>query len=182
MKPTKLFVNPEDFDEFYVTYYARMRRFASTYMSVEDAENVVQDVFLFIWENKETIEIHTNTDAYVFTLIRNKCLDYLKHKTVEEEYASEYLLSISSLEKLETTFDSGVDIAAIVAEAINHLPTRCREVGMLWRMEGKTYKEAAEILSISNKTVENQMTIALKKLKAELKDYLPIISFFVSVL
>ena len=83
MKPTKLFVNPEDFDEFYVTYYARMRRFASTYMSVEDAENVVQDVFLFIWENKETIEIHTNTYAYVFTLIRNKCLDYLKHKTVE---------------------------------------------------------------------------------------------------
>ena len=86
------------------------------------------------------------------------------------------------MEKLETTFDSGVDIAAIVAEAINHLPTRCREVFMLCRMEGKTYKEAAEILSISNKTVENQMTIALKKLKAELKDYLPIISFFVSVL
>ena len=182
MKSIKLFVTPEDFDEFYVTYYARMRRFASAYMSVEDAENVVQDVFLYLWENRESIEIHTNTDAYVFTLIRHKCLDYLKHKAVEEEYAREYLLSISSLEKLETTLESGVDIATIVSEAIGQLPPRCREVFMLCRIEGKTYKEVAEILSISNKTVENQMNIALKKLKSELKDYLPVISFFVSIL
>ena len=182
MKSIKLFVTPEDFHEFYATYYGRMRRFASAYMSVEDAENVVQDVFLYLWENRESIEIHTNTDAYVFTLIRHKCLDYLKHKAVEEEYAREYLLSISSLEKLETTLESGVDIATIVSEAIGQLPPRCREVFMLCRIEGKTYKEVAEILSISNKTVENQMNIALKKLKSELKDYLPVISFFVSIL
>ena len=79
------------------------------------------------------------------------------------------------------TLTSEEDIERVLMEAINKLPERCREIFLKSRIEGKKNREIAEELNISASTVENQMTIALKKLRLELKDYLPLLLFLITV-
>lgn len=77
----------EDFEKLYRLYYPKMFAFAKNYVPAdEDAENIVQDVFLALWERKEEIEISFTLTTYLFTLVKNRCLNFLRHKLVEEEY------------------------------------------------------------------------------------------------
>ena len=79
-----------NFDRIYVTYYSRMLRFAREYVLFEeDAENVVQDVFLLLWEKREVLDIQISLVSYLFSLVKNRSLDYLRHKVVAEEYKQE---------------------------------------------------------------------------------------------
>lgn len=86
-----------------------------------------------------------------------------------------------SLEQLNYTFSSEEDIEKVIVNAIDKLPERCREIFLKSRIEGMKYREIAEELNISTNTVENHISIALKKLRVELKDYLPLLLFLVSV-
>ena len=86
-----------------------------------------------------------------------------------------------SLEQLNYTFSSEEEIEKVIANAIDKLPERCREIFLKSRIEGMKYREIAEELNISANTVENHIAIALKKLRVELKDYLPLLLFLVSV-
>lgn len=171
-----------NFDQIYVTYYFRMYRFAKEYVLFdEDAENIVQDVFLLLWEKRDVLDINISLMSYLFSLVKNKSLDYIRHRLVVEEYQQELKAKLSSLESLNYTLTSEEDIESILTEAINKLPERCREIFLKSRLEGKRNREIAEELSISASTVENQITIALKKLRVELKDYLPLLLFLVIV-
>ncbi|MCL3850398.1 RNA polymerase sigma-70 factor [Parabacteroides sp. GYB001] len=171
-----------NFDQIYVTYYFRMYRFAKEYVLFdEDAENIVQDVFLLLWEKRDVLDIRISLISYLFSLVKNRCLDYLRHRLVVEEYQQEFKAKLSSLESLNYTLTSEEDIERILTDAINKLPERCREIFLKSRIEGKKNREIAKELDISVSTVENQMTIALKKLKIELKDYLPLLLFLIFV-
>lgn len=76
-----------NFSELYLTYYSKLVRFAKEFViQEEDAENITQDVFIILWENRDFIEHIDNMNAYLFRLVRNKCLDYLKHKVFEQRY------------------------------------------------------------------------------------------------
>ena len=168
------------FDRIYVMYYSRMLRFAKEYVVFEeDAENVVQDVFLLLWEKREVLDIRISLVSYLFSLVKNRSLDYLRHKVVAEEYKQELSFKLMSLEQLNYTFSSEEDIEKVIANAIDKLPERCREIFLKSRIEGMKYREIAEELNISLKTVENQMNIAYKKIRAELKDYFPLLIFFI---
>ena len=172
----------DNFDKIYVTYYARMHRFAKEFVVFdEDAENIVQDVFLLLWEKREVLDIQVSLISYLFSLVKNRCLDYLRHQAVADEYKQELSFKLSSLEILNNTFSSDDNIEKVVSDAINKLPERCREIFLKSRLDGKKYKEIADELNISVNTVENQMAIALKKLRLELKDYLPLLFFLISV-
>ncbi|MDD2436705.1 MAG: RNA polymerase sigma-70 factor [Massilibacteroides sp.] len=171
----------DNFDKIYVLYYSRMHRFAKEYvLSNEDAENIVQDVFLLLWERRKVLDIRISLVSYLFSLVKNKCLDYLRRKVVAEEYKKELLLKLSALEDLNYTLSSEDDVEQIVENAINKLPERCRLIFIKSRIEGKKYKEIAEELDLSINTVENQMSIALKKLRVELKDFLPLLLFLLN--
>ena len=171
-----------NFDRIYVTYYSRMLRFAREYVLFEeDAENVVQDVFLLLWEKREVLDIQVSLVSYLFSLVKNRSLDYLRHKVVAEEYKQELTFKLLALEQLNYTLTSEEDIEKVVANAIDKLPERCREIFLKSRIEGMKYREIADELDISMNTVENQMSIALKKLRIELKDYLPLLLFLISV-
>lgn len=171
-----------NFDKIYITYYFRMFRFAKEYvLSDEDAENIVQDVFLLLWEKRDIVDIQISLLSYLFSLVKNKCIDHIRHQIIIEEYQQELKAKLSSLELLNCTFASEEDIEKIVREAIDKLPVRCREIFLKSRIEGKKNREIADELNISVSTVENQMTIALKKLRTELKDYLPLLLFLISV-
>lgn len=169
----------DNFDNIYVLYYSRMHRFAKEYvLSDEDAENIVQDVFLLLWERRNILNVQISLVSYLFSLVKNKCLDFLRHKVVAEEFKKDLSLKLSALELLNYTLSSEEDIERIVINAVNTLPERCKLIFLKSRFEGKKYKEIADELNISVNTVENQMAIALKKLRIELKELLPLFLFF----
>jgi RNA polymerase sigma-70 factor (ECF subfamily) len=154
-------------------------------IETEDAENIVQDLFLFLWENRIILHTINNLNAYLFTLTKNRCIDFLRGKINENTrnekmqslFESELKLKLDSLEIFETHHLSDEKIEEIINDAINALPKKCREIFVLSRFEGMKYKEIAEKLDISVNTVENQMSIALRKLKVSLKQYLPLYYF-----
>ncbi|EKN08887.1 MULTISPECIES: RNA polymerase sigma-70 factor [Parabacteroides] len=171
-----------NFDKIYVLYYSRMFRFAKEYVLFdEDAENIVQDVFLLLWEKREVLDIQISLVSYLFALVKNKSLDYLRHKVIADEYKQELSAKLTALELLNYSFTSDEEIEQILMTAINKLPERCRQVFLKSRIEGKKNREIANELNLTVSTVENQMTIALRKLRVELKDYLPLLLFLLDV-
>ncbi|WP_301703895.1 RNA polymerase sigma-70 factor [uncultured Parabacteroides sp.] len=174
-----------DFEKLYKLYYPKMFAFAKNYVPAnEDAENIVQDVFLTLWERKEEIEISFTLTTYLFTLVKNRCLNFLRHKLIEEEYNSqmkeELGFKLYALEAFDYSYQSEEELQEIIRRALDTLPERCREVFIKSRIEGLKYKEISEELVISVNTVENQMVTELKKLRVALKDYLPLLLFLVN--
>ena len=174
------------FEDIYLSYFSKMKYFAKEYViSEENAENIVQDVFVELWENKEMLNMHMNLIAYLFTTIKNKCLNHLRHKLVVQETASklqeEYTISLrmnlDSLEAFDNNLFSDQDIEKIISRALDTLSEKCRTIFIMSKIEGKKQKEIAQELNISINTIETQMGIAYKKLRIELKDYFPILLF-----
>ena len=174
------------FEDIYLSYFSKMKYFAKEYViSEEDAENIVQDVFVELWENKKMLNMHMNLIAYLFTTIKNKCLNHLRHKLVVQETASklqeEYTISLrmnlDSLEAFDNNLFSDQDIEKIISRALDTLSEKCRTIFIMSKIEGKKQKEIAQELNISINTIETQMGIAYKKLRIELKDYFPILLF-----
>lgn len=169
-----------NFGKIYVDYYDRMLRFAREYViSEEDSENIVQDIFMHIWEKRDVLQVQTSLSCYLFALLKNRCIDFLRHKVVAEQFKSEYRAKLYSLEIFDETAPSEDELEKIIADAIGKLPERCRRIFVENRFGGKKYHEIASEMGISVNTVENQISIALKKLRVELKDYLPLLFFMV---
>ena len=161
----------------YLTYYSKLVRFAREFVILEeDAENITQDVFTDLWERRDSMDHVENMNAYLFRLVKNRCLDHLKHKIFEQKYVEvmqtsfeiELNLKLQSLDRFDgSDMSVGNDTEILVRAAINSLPKRCRDIFLLSRMEGLKYKEISERLGISVNTVECQMGIALKKLRVK---------------
>ena len=175
-----------DFEQIYLSYFSKMKRFAREYvLSDEDAENIVQDVFLDFWEKKELLPLPINILAYLFTSIKNRCIDFLRHKIVQKEVENkmqeEYRLTLQMKYYALGELDEGIfekdDVEQLLSKVIDSLPERCREIFLKSKIEGKKQKEIAEEMNISINTVETQMGIAYKKLRNELKDYFPLFIF-----
>ena len=178
-----------DFESFYITWYSRVKLFARDYvLSEEEAENITQDVFLDFYQKRDSLDFHINVIAYLFTSVKNRCIDYLRRKLLEQEAASKmqedfdlsFRMKFDSLEAFDMDGLSEDNIKNIIEKALNALPKRCREIFILSKLEGKKQKEIAEQLNVSVKTIETQMTIAYKKLREELKNYLPLLMFILS--
>lgn len=152
-----------NFSDLYLTYYSKLVRFAKEFVQhEEDAENITQDVFTDLWEKRDFITHIENMNAYLFRLVRNRCLDYLRHKVFEQRYMESLQLSCEE----DAVEDHDTEI--LIRAAINSLPKRCRDIFLLSRVEGLKYREISEHLGISVNTVECQMGIALKKLRMKL--------------
>lgn len=167
-----------DFSHVYLMFYSKLIRFAKGYVGVnEDAENIVQDVFLGLWERQGTMHLIENMNAYLFTLVKNKSLDYLKgklfadkyNKMLQDAFEMEMNIEVRSLDKSYHPFASEYYMKELVNDAINSLPPKCREIFLSSRMDGLKYKEISNRFNISVNTVENQMSIALKKLRGKLR-------------
>ena len=181
--------NRIEFENIYVAHYSRMKRFAQEYViREEDAENIVQDVFLDLWEQNLLLLTHTNLFAYLFTTLKNRCIDFLRHKTIvkqtaqklQDDYTKALQMKFQSLEAFDEQLFSEPDIETVIQNAIESLPEKCREIFVLNKIEGKKQKTIAQELNISINTVENQMAIAYKKLKEILKDHIPLLIFLLA--
>ncbi|MDR1121919.1 MAG: RNA polymerase sigma-70 factor [Dysgonamonadaceae bacterium] len=177
----------KSFSEIYLAYYSKLILFATEYViSEEDAENIVHDMFLFLWENRGILPAIQNRNAYLFTLIKNRCIDFLRvkmnernrYEKIQNTFETELKLKLNSLEFFDSYHLNDENIETIITEAIDSLPEKCREVFILSRIEGLKYKDIASRLNVSVNTVENQISIALRKLRVQLKDYMPLYFFF----
>ena len=177
-----------DFSRVYSIYFPKLVRFAREFvLSTEDAENIIQDIFIYLWEHQEILGSLSNLNAFLFVLVKNRCIDFIRQKKLVERKREEFemvmdkelQLKMYALQQFDENALSADDIEVILNNAINSVPEKCREVFILSRMEGLKYREIAERLNISTKTVENQIITALKKLRVELKDYLPLFIFII---
>ncbi|MDR1335791.1 MAG: RNA polymerase sigma-70 factor [Tannerella sp.] len=178
----------ENYSKLYAAYFSKLVRFSQAYvMSRCDAENIVQDIFLYLWEHWEQAGSPGNVPAFLFTSVKNRCIDFLRKQTetagrkhpLSEVHENEWKLKLYSLQQLDESRLNPAELETLVAKAIASLPERCREIFVMSRMEGLHHREIATRLHISTNTVEGQIGIALKKLRAELKDYVFILLFII---
>ena len=173
----------DDFGRFFDEYRPRLIAFARGY--VRDrlvAEDLATDSFLYFWENRSRIDTGGNPAAYVLKTLRHKCLNHLRHKTIaletinnmQEEYNMTLRMNLDSLEAFEQHIFSDQDIEDLINRALDSLPTKCKEIFIMNKLEGKKQEQIATELNLSTNTVRNQISIAYKKLRNELKDYLPL--------
>lgn len=168
------------FERFYHLYYAQVFRFA--YYFLKDGEacrEVVTDVFFSVWQARKKLKEIVNIETYLYIVVRNEANRYLSNRREPARLSLDELWNLSGAgshvspeEELLTK-----EIEALLAEAIEELPERCRRIFLLAREEGLKPKEIAEILSLNESTVRVQMKIAIEKIVARLKPDFPDLSF-----
>lgn len=164
------------FEMIFKTYYEPLCNYAFTFiLDRDEAEEIVQATFLNVWEKRGTIAIETSLKAYLYRAIRNSCLNVIKHTNIKRKHAAETVfVSDKSHEAVSQSVISS-ELDQKIGDALMVLPEQCRLVFRMSRFEDLKYAEIAEQLNISIKTVENQIGKALKIMREELKEYLPIL-------
>ena len=155
-----------------------MLSYAKLFMKDEWAEDVVQDVFFNVWQNREKLDENGNIAGYLIKSVYNRSMNYLQKSKRSDEYriwANDYIESLSTTylsaeynPTIKKLFNS--DLKETLDSAISQLPAKCREVFRLSYIENCTNKEISQKLGISVSTVENHMYLALKKLRSILSD------------
>jgi RNA polymerase sigma-70 factor, ECF subfamily len=174
------------FTQIFQLYHSRLSHFARSYVIDPDvAVNLVQDAFLKLWENSNKLKDSTSIAAYLYTITRNNCLNYLKHQKVEAKYhqkitknSLELDLNLGALKRLEYDLYDFEEVQQIIDRTIEMLSPQVKQVFLLSRYENLSNAEIAEKLGITVKAVEANITRALKVFRMELKDYLSLLVFF----
>ncbi|WP_449046550.1 RNA polymerase sigma-70 factor [Parapedobacter sp.] len=162
------------FEEAFKHHFKALHAYAYTVLRDElMAEEIVQTVFLKLWENRERMAIHTSLRAYLYKSVYHESLNYLKHKKVQRKYMAEAMAEQQQRQADEVVADS--ELRRHLHAALLRLPEKCRTVFQLSRFEELRYHEIAERLGISVKTVEAHMGKALKLLRLRLADFLPLL-------
>ena len=157
------------FEKIYRFYVKELCSFAAYYVkSYDAAEDIVQNLFLLLWERKETIRIEGLLKTYLFTSTRNLSLNYLKRQTIDRKSSDTYLKLFSVPLATPHEIAEHQELDALITQALEKLPERCRIVFILSRYFNMKYIEIAEILEISVKTVDAQMVKAIKSLRSVL--------------
>ncbi|MBB3187611.1 RNA polymerase sigma-70 factor [Microbacter margulisiae] len=163
----------EAFEKLFRLYYAPLCRYADSFINdMPSAEELVQDLFYYVWKEREQVSIGISAKAYLYRATRNRAFHYLHHQQITENYR-DALLAVAS-ETDPVTPESELEYKELeqqLFEALQRLPERQRRVFCMNRFDGKTYNEIAPELSISVKTVEADMTKVLTILRKELKHF-----------
>jgi RNA polymerase sigma-70 factor (ECF subfamily) len=153
--------------------------FAQKYLGdLDNSKEVVHNVFVKIWENRHEFEFDKPAKSYLFTSVYNRSLNVIRDnkKFVNTEESDVHFGKMESGSYTDTM--EVAELESKIKSAIQKLPEKCREVFEMNRFEGKKYAEIAEQLNLSVKTVEAQMSKALKIMKEELKDYIYLLILF----
>ncbi len=173
--------NKESFNYFFDYYYSGLCIYANNYTGdLSTSEEVVQDVFVRFWEKRQTIDIENSVRFYLFRTVYNQCMNLLKHKKVENNYLQQHEFRSNDLYEEQWSLYNESELRLALDLALSKLPDRCREIFQLSRFENLRNKEIADKLGITEKTVENQITKALKVLRKELKEFLPLFLMYLS--
>ena len=153
------------FNSFFECYAEQLYHYALGFVKHrEEAEDIVQDVFIYLWTNRDKITYTGSVYAYLCRAVKNSCIDYKLHEKVEERYRREMAMLAPEDAGEEDDFE---ELYARLQAVMETLPPKCREIFVLGCVESMSYKEIAEQLDISVNTVKTQMKTAYKKIKGE---------------
>ncbi|MCD7937114.1 MAG: RNA polymerase sigma-70 factor [Tannerellaceae bacterium] len=175
------------FNQLVSAYQVQFIRFANKYVAdLSVAEDFTMEAFMLFWENRHTLQEDSNIPAYILTIIKNKCLNYLSHLQVREQVNDklkeladwELQTRISTLEVFEPYEVFTKEVQQIIRETLAALPEKTRNIFVMSRYENKTHKEIAAEVGITTKAVEFHVAKVLKILRHNMKDYLPAFALF----
>lgn len=144
----------------------------------EASEEIVQEVFYQLWIKRDETEIKTAISSYLYRAVRNRCINLIKHLEIRENYKQ---YNSQEIEKADAEFTDSLTVNELdskIRRAIDNMPIQRKKIFLMSRYDEMTYKEIAEKMGLSKKTIENQMGKALQYLRDELKDYLPLVLIF----
>lgn len=169
--------NEAVFETVFRQYYSPLCRYADLLLGDPDeAEEVVQTVFLTIWERRESLLITTSLKAYLYRAVHNRCLNRISQQSIQAGHRQQAATELYSQASSPTQSLLADELSSRLQQAISQLPEQCRRAFELSRFEELSYKDIARRLGIATKTVENQIGKALRILRTELSDYLPLLA------
>mgnify|MGYP000545154924 CR=1 FL=1 len=149
-------------------HYSTLVSYARKMVHTQDvAEDIVQQLFVSLWEKRSSLDIQGSLDSYMLRSTHNACLNHFKHLKTRQEHGQH--VKSTETESYSADLLEEAEFKLKVKSAVQKLPTQCKRVFLMSRLQQKKYKEIAEELDISIKTVENQMGKALRILREELK-------------
>jgi len=160
----------KQFESLFRSSYISLVKYAKSIVKDHDtAEEIVQDLFVRIWSGRDTIKIKTSLNGYLFRSVHNRCLHLLEHKKVVEKHEEEILQEKETNSGNTSELAEYNDLMSAVAEILERLPERCGRIFCMNRFEGLKYTDIADKLEVSVKTVEAEMSKALKEFRKALK-------------
>ena len=178
-------INYNSFQELYTKYSKLLYFYSLKFVDEEVAKDIVQDIFTQLWIKRGEIRFNSSVKSYLFAMARNNCLAVLEKKLVRKRYKEEKALKLQIEEVKFYQLRGGLksliedEYEKVFTKAIKKIPARSSEVFLLCRNQNMKYKEVANKLNISIKTVEKHMSLAMKILRVELREHLPLILFYV---
>lgn len=164
------------FEELFREYFSSLCYFAQKYIAdLDSCREIVHSIFVAVWDNRETFDFDKPAKSYLFTSVYNRCMNHIRDQKKFKDVAI-------SEDMIDPVMPDPANLEAAELESriwliIESLPEKCREIFILNRFEGRKYAEISDKLNISVKTVETQMSKALKILREQLADYIHIILF-----
>lgn len=173
------------FEFIFKSYFQSLYNYAQALLhSNYKAEEIISDLFVKLWENREQLHIEVSLKSYLYKTIYHSCIDIIRKEKVEDKYRAFFLDYHSEICNSGSDYPLskiiGNELENQIESIINKLPAQCREFFLLSRDEGLSHKEIALRKGVSVNTVNTQIGRALKKIKEELKDYLPLLIFILS--
>ena len=172
-----------EYEPIFKQYFNALKRYAQLFVPVQTAEDIVQDILVHLWENRENLIIHTSLEAYLFRSVYHRCISSIKLQNLRSRHLTQIEIDLRHDEM--RFFDSDEneairklfmnDLNAELNQAINSLPSKCREVFEMSFLQDYRNKEISEKLNISVNTVESHITNALKALRKKLSKLISVL-------
>lgn len=162
------------FDVLFRKYYSMLCAYGHKFVELEEAEECVQDAFLWLWENREVMVVQSSLSSYLFAIVHHRALNRINQKEVKSRVENYFCEEMQSLIE-DPHFYHIEELTRRIQEAVAALPESYREAFVMHRFKDMTYKEIADLLGVSPKTVDYRIQQALKQLRVDLKEYLPLL-------
>ncbi len=157
---------------FFEKYYSDLCNLVNLYLHDSVVtEEIVQDIFIYLWEKKENIKIESSLKSYLLRASKNRTLNYIRNEKIKLGVYNHFNEFNEVVTEMPDSVMDSSQLREVINAAIDSLPDRCREVYILGKEKSMSYKEISEELGISVKTVEVQMGKALKKLREQLRPH-----------
>jgi RNA polymerase sigma-70 factor (ECF subfamily) len=167
------------FEDLFKNNFKALHAYACSLLKDTDvAQEVVQTVFLKLWERRGQLDIHTSARAYLYRAVYHDSLNHLKHQQVKQRYMMENSRDMNN--RYDHTDTHAKELRRQLQVAMDQLPEKCRTIFQMSRFEDLKYQEIADRLGISLKTVEGHMGKALRILRLRLAEFLPLVIFTLS--
>jgi len=169
--------NQEAYKQLFEYFWETMATYATSIMEDDElAKDLLQDVWLDYWKRRKEVETE-NIKAYLYTALRNRCYKYLRDNKLSFAQ-KEVLDKIEYESNVDLEYDTVARRMSLIATSLEKLPKRCKEIFLLSRINGLTNQEIAQTYMITKKTVENQISLAQKKLRQDMKHITALFSIF----